>query len=159
MIGKADALQLVFCRLSAKWIDQQGSQRHTSHQQIGGNGVGHGGQHDGRNHLHALCKSADGLLLAPCPYRPGKVQGREQQLDGQTGDTAQPLPEVAPDHPALDLILFILGHRESPLSSAGRWSRPANTQSHYGYGGGTPARSPACPTVPPGTAFPAANWK
>ena len=159
MIGKADTLQLVFCRPSAKGIDQQDSQRHTAHQQIGGNGVGHGGQHDRGNQFHALGVGADGCLLAPYSYRPGKVQSHEQQLDRQIGAAAQPLPEVTPERSPLDLILFILGHRESPLSSAGQWSRPANTQSHYGYGGGTPARSPACPTVPPGTAFPAAGWR
>lgn len=125
MIDKADTLQLVFCCPSAEGINQQDGQGHTARQEISGKRMGHGYQHDWGNQFHVLGVGADRFLFAPHPHRPGEVQRHEQQLDRNAGIAAQPLPEIPPDRPASNLEFFILGHRESPLSSAGQWCRPA----------------------------------
>ena len=49
MIGKADALQLVFCCLSAKGIEQERQQRRSAYQQLGGQSVFHCGLENGGN--------------------------------------------------------------------------------------------------------------
>ena len=128
MIDKANALQLVVGRFSAKGIDQQDGQGHASRQEIGGEGVGHSGLQNGRDQLCALCLGADGVLSAPHKDRTRQIERNKENLGGQGGSSAPSPPEIAPDRPALDLKFFISGHREIPLSSAGRWSRPADTR-------------------------------
>ena len=128
MVYQPDALELVLRGPSAKGIEQEHRQCRSARQQIGGQGVFHRGLEQRREQRDIARQRAPRRLLDADIRSTHEVQRSQHQLYGKLRRSAQFLPQVTECISSLNLKLFILGHRECPLSCAGRWSRPADTQ-------------------------------